>query len=285
MTFCYRVLSASITATVFHDKDKSGTFNTGDTNLSGWRVFLDNGSPGNGTYDAGEPTGQTGTNGSYVFTVAPGASYRISEELLSSSWFASTPVCTAVGPVVANGSATASFGDFQKAVITASTYWDKAEAGPEQRNGRSPDGWTVFLDGNGNRALDAGEASWSTTARGRFSSRSTPGRTGSVRWFSPIGPTPIRLMLPCKSTGAILSPGRRRRRSATTRSRRSAAACSATTTRIGFSTGPTRPVDDGERVLGARSPSDRVAGNRRAARTPSPISTRASPTRCARASR
>jgi hypothetical protein len=201
--------AATITASVFHDKDKSGTLNGGDAALIGWRVFLDLGSPGNGTFDSGEPTGQTGANGSFAFSAVPGASYRICEELLSSDWFASTPVCTSVGPLVGGTNTAAAFGNYQKATITASTYWDKDGLGSfSVGTDVAQSGWTVFVDRNGNNVLDGGDDSGLTDEAGTRQFSVDPGTynvcevvQGGWTNTDPGGATA------CKSTGALPSQG------------------------------------------------------------------------------
>ena len=115
-----------------------------------------------------------------------------------------------MGPVAANGSATASFGDYQKATITASTYWDKDGGGSLTAGTDVPQtGWTVFIDGNGNHGFDAGEATGSTTAGGTFQFPAVDPGTYSVCEVVQSGWTNSDPggAFACKSTGALLSQG------------------------------------------------------------------------------
>jgi hypothetical protein len=69
-----------ISGYVFNDANANGTkATTGESNLSGWRVYVD--SNNNGMYDSGEQNVLTDTSGNYSFTFTTPGTYIISVQL------------------------------------------------------------------------------------------------------------------------------------------------------------------------------------------------------------
>jgi hypothetical protein len=209
VTFCLTKGAApTIAVTTYHDKAKDGSFTAGtDAYLNGWTAFVD--ANGNSQLDGTETQALTSGNGTATLTVAAGAAYRICE-VVPSGWFAVSTSCSTTGTLALNGSTSLSFGNYQKATVTASTYWDKAGDGGNTSGVDSAQiGWIVFLDSNGNSQLDPGEDNGSTVGGGgSFAFGVDPG-TYRVCEVVPTGWTNTDPggNANCKSTGALQSQG------------------------------------------------------------------------------
>jgi hypothetical protein len=64
-----------ISGTVFHDTNKNGVQNSGETGLGNWRVYID--ANNNGKFDSGETSVLTSSSGAWQFTTLPAGTYRI----------------------------------------------------------------------------------------------------------------------------------------------------------------------------------------------------------------
>src|SRR5262249_31836432 len=70
------ISASSVSGTVFHDVNGNGTKDTGESTLSGWRIYADLNL--NSLYDAGEPYVMSDASGSYTLSLSPG-NYSIAE--------------------------------------------------------------------------------------------------------------------------------------------------------------------------------------------------------------
>ena len=70
------------------DENADGLKDTGESVLSGWRIYVDLND--DGAYQAGEPTDVTDTNGEYAILDVPLGTYKV-REVLSSGWAQTTP--------------------------------------------------------------------------------------------------------------------------------------------------------------------------------------------------
>jgi hypothetical protein len=78
----------SISGTVFNDANDNGLQNSGETGLSGWRVYVD--LTDTGTYKSTDPSVVTGTGGTWSFTTLAAGTYYI-RIVPQSGWKLTTP--------------------------------------------------------------------------------------------------------------------------------------------------------------------------------------------------
>lgn len=159
--------AVSISGNVFVDSDGSGTKGNGESAAaSGVVVFLD--SNNNGKLDTGESKATTDATGGYSFTgLKPGA-YNVKLNLDGNK------VTTAGGKITLTPGQTKTgfdVGIYDRSASISGTVFNDQDGSGTQDN---PDtnvttGVTVFLDGNNNGKLDAGEKSTKADANGSFS--------------------------------------------------------------------------------------------------------------------
>jgi hypothetical protein len=89
----------TVSGTVFNDADGNTNPDTGESGLSGWRIFADKND--NGLFDRGEPTTITAADGSYRLTLAAGT-YSI-VEVIQTNWQVTTPDGDSVSVTVTVG--------------------------------------------------------------------------------------------------------------------------------------------------------------------------------------
>jgi hypothetical protein len=100
--------SGTIRGRKFQDDNKNGTEDTGESPLSGWRIYLDLNK--NNHYDTGEPSDVTGQLGNYSITASPGT-YDL-REVMQPGWTASTAEEVSV-TIVRDQVITQDFGNYQ----------------------------------------------------------------------------------------------------------------------------------------------------------------------------
>ena len=154
----------NISGTVFLDADASGTESAGDSGLPNWTVYLD--ANGNGQLDPNEVSTTTDANGNYSFpNLGPGV-YKV-RTVVQAGFSQTTPT-----PADITGQSgldvTADFGNFQTIAISGQVFNDQTGDGIKQAGDAGLQGWTVFLDTNGNGQLDPGEVSTQSDASGNF---------------------------------------------------------------------------------------------------------------------
>jgi hypothetical protein len=169
---------ATISGTVYDDQNGDGVKDNGEGGSAGWAPFLD--ANANGTFDPGEHTAVTDSQGRYTFTVALG-SYKVqlqprdgwAETAPGSNWSWLWNV-----PSVAAGSATQGI-DFgvkhTAATLSGAVYNDVNKSGTRDNNDAGLAGWTVFIDANGSTTLDTDEQTAVTDAQGLYSFTVAPG--------------------------------------------------------------------------------------------------------------
>ena len=159
----------SVSGMKFNDMDGDGVQDAGEPGLEGWTITL------SGPVSM---TTQTDVDGLYEFTGLPDGTYTICETL-QSGWAQTFPTSGAdcgdgtMGHTVAGGQGSSSinnnFGNMQ---ITGSISGVKVE--DINHNGQLDpgegvvEGWTFFIDENGNGALDSGEPTAVTDANGAY---------------------------------------------------------------------------------------------------------------------
>jgi len=154
-----------ISGRVFNDLNGNSGPDSGEPGLAGRTVFLD--SEGNGRLDTGARSVLTASDGSYSFTNLPDGTYTV-RQVLSPQWVQTTTDPPDVSPHSADITGL-NFGDFRTFGISGTVYNDLD--GNANRDSGEPglQGWTVFLDADGDGFLDNGEVSALTDSRGNYS--------------------------------------------------------------------------------------------------------------------
>lgn len=165
------LMAADIRGTVYEDADRSGDRNNGENGISGWTLFLDTNL--DGALNPGERTAITNIDGDYRFSsVAPG-NHRVLL-VMQPQWVATSSVSRDV-TVGTNGSVRADYLVFSGGDIEG-TVWNDADQdgvrdtfpGTGDFSDLGLEGWTIYLDLNGNQLLDASEPSTLTDSAGKY---------------------------------------------------------------------------------------------------------------------
>jgi len=149
----------------WNDVDLDTVWDTGESALNGWTVFLD--ADKDGQLGTDETTATTDANGYYAFGSLPAGEYTVAQ-VVQSGWEQTWPASSHTVTVSTDNLwAETRFGNAQGAVygwtwndLDLDTVWDAGESALE--------GWTVFLDTDKDGQLDAGETSTTTDANGYF---------------------------------------------------------------------------------------------------------------------
>ncbi|MGB3264469.1 MAG: SdrD B-like domain-containing protein [Microcoleus sp.] len=165
----------NITVFKYNDKNANGRYEPGNTPregpIAGVRVYID--ANDNGTLDTGERSLVTDANGRGAFTNITPGNYVV-REVVPTGFSPTTPARVQFN--LANEDANVVFGNTPNSRITGCKFQDLNGNG--YRDGfESPiAGVTIFLDTNGNNALDAGEQTSVSDQFGRWSFENlTPG--------------------------------------------------------------------------------------------------------------
>src|SRR4051794_40981731 len=153
------LMTGDILVTVANDLNNNGVRDAGEPGLSGWTVFVDTNV--NGVHDASDPTLTTDLNGQAHFTGLDTKSWEVFEEL-PAGWQPAVGFKNFDHNSVKEGRTTAT--DFlnvqqSKGSIQGSIWNDLNGDGVHDATDPGLPGWTVFIDANNNRIIDAGETS------------------------------------------------------------------------------------------------------------------------------
>ncbi len=164
-SFGNRPLPGEIRGTKFADLNGDGTRQAGESALAGWTVYID--TDGDKTFDDGEPTAVTGSDGTYALEgVTPGT--HTVREVTRDNWAKTHP---------ARGGHTVDVAPGQE--VTGKDFGNDPDPG-EIRGVKFADGtrdaeegglagWTIFIDQNGNGQRDNGEPTAVTGSDGTYS--------------------------------------------------------------------------------------------------------------------
>ena len=170
---------AVVQGTVWHDHYADGVLDSDDAVIHGWTVFADQ--DGDGTLDTGEPSAQTGTDGTYTLEGLQAGSYTVMVIPVIAGWYVSCPGAGAYGLQVRKGKAVTftgmDFGLYRKVSVSGDVYYDLDGDGKYDHDPYNPSdpnaepklpGWTLYLDDNDNGALDEGETTAVSDEKGHF---------------------------------------------------------------------------------------------------------------------
>ena len=172
----------SITGTVYNDVNADRRLGTGETGLSGVRVFAD--ANGNGLFDLGETSTTSGTNGSYSIAVAPGTVRIVVEAPPSFSATAGSQTVT-VGTA---GASNVNLGLTRvSSDITGTVFADLDGNGARDAGEPVTPGVTVYLDLDGDNRPDIGEPKAITNSSGNYTINFPGPGTYTIREVLPSG--------------------------------------------------------------------------------------------------
>jgi hypothetical protein len=172
----------TVVGTVYDDVDKSGDRTNGENGVSGWTVYLDLDNSGTLNRDVAgdlEPSAVTNQDGDFVIDHLMPGTYRLTE-VMQSGWEATAPMFQDV-TIVRNRDTPSDFFNFSGGDIVGVLWNDLDQDGnratdPSTGAYSEPGlaNWTVFLDLNDDRALDADEPSTLTDSSGNYAFYNLP---------------------------------------------------------------------------------------------------------------
>jgi hypothetical protein len=154
---------AGLSGTVFDDANANGVRDADEAGLAGQLVLLD--ANGNGAADAGETTSTTDDAGRYRFADLRPGSMRVHLST-SGGWLPLQPA--GLYSPKSGDAATRDLAAVRPGVITGTKYDDVNGNSQRDAGEAGIGGWKVFLDDNGNDALDIGERYTLTAADGSY---------------------------------------------------------------------------------------------------------------------
>ncbi len=184
-TYVDRTDRASISGTIWQDRDADGTRDTNDPMLTGRTVWLD--TDNDGVLHSGEPQTIVNAQGRYYFADLTAGTYRVRQQL-PASWISIAPNVNLRTVTVAGGTAYP-FNDFTSrisntGVVTGTAFDDFNRDGIKNGIDRfvpTSTPRTIFADTNNNASLDAGEPSAITGLNGVFTLNDVPSGTPRLR--------------------------------------------------------------------------------------------------------
>ncbi len=169
------LLVGDIAGTLLHDTNGNAVKDPGEEGLVGWTIFVDTNL--NGSLDAGELSMLTNAGGNYLFKNLADGDYSV-REVLPTGWAPSPGTAAVQTATIFDGNEFKA--DFYNVVaevgdITGTAWRDfngdgvrATDPGTGAFTDPALSGWTIYLDRNNNRALDAGEVTTLTDANGHY---------------------------------------------------------------------------------------------------------------------
>jgi hypothetical protein len=184
-----RLLSATISGTVFNDLNASGTVNAGEKGLANETVYVDLNF--DGMFDQGDASVLTDTHGDYDFTVQNAGVYRVS--IVVPSGFRQTDPAKNFYDVIVTGfgdiHSGENFGITSTGIIRGNVYDDLNANQTKDITEQGISGIVVFIDKNKNGKLDKGETSVKTDANGNYRLSALAAGSYVIRVAAPKGLT------------------------------------------------------------------------------------------------
>ena len=185
----------TITGTVYEDLDSNGALTGGENGLADWTVFLDLDHSGTLNQDANgvtEPSATTNPDGVFVLDHLQPGNYRVAA-VIPAGWKPTSPRSLDVS-VVAHHDTPADFFVFGGGSISGTVWNDQNKDGLRATDTVTGsftepglNGWTVFLDLDGNRKLSAVEPATTTAADGSYGFDELPPGDYEVTIVLPAG--------------------------------------------------------------------------------------------------
>ena len=171
-----------ITGTVFNDFNQDGRLTSGETGLSGIRVFVD--ANNNGQFDSGEVSTLSNANGTYSLAVGAGT-FRI--RAVAPNSFANTTLGQNI-TVGTAGAANINLGLTRVQSDITGTVFNDLNGNGTRESGEGPQsGVFVYLDLDGDNRPDVGEPSSITDATGNYRINFPGAGTYFIREVLPSG--------------------------------------------------------------------------------------------------
>jgi hypothetical protein len=160
--------AATLGGTKYQDADANGQIDPGEGGLAGLTFYVDY--DDDGVLDPGEPSGTSDGNGDYVIdNVVPGT-WPL-HELGNPNFVCSFPAACEYNVTVGDGELVTGL-DFANwsGITKTGTKFEDLDADGSDREAGEPGlgGWTIFVDYDGDGALDPGEPSAVTNAGGAY---------------------------------------------------------------------------------------------------------------------
>ncbi|MFM8250395.1 MAG: SdrD B-like domain-containing protein, partial [Planctomycetota bacterium] len=169
------LFAGDIAGTILDDVNNDGIKNNGENGIAGLTVFVD--ANRNGVLDATELRAYTNKDGDYLIRGVTAGSQNV-RHFLATGYTPSTGTSSSRDITVINGTEVkANFFDFKPHVGSiVGTIWQDLDGdgvrGQDPVTGSYTDpgiaDWTVYLDTNSNRLLDAGEVTVTTDSQGHY---------------------------------------------------------------------------------------------------------------------
>jgi protocatechuate 3,4-dioxygenase beta subunit len=162
--------SGTITGLKFNDTNANALLDADEAPLPGWTIFID--ANGNGTLEATEAAAVTGADGRYSFANVTVGNYTL-REVQQPGWTQTTPNPGPVG-ITGGTNAVVNFGNRQFGSISGIKFND-TNANSLFDAGETPlQGWTIYIDANGNGVVDPTEPTTVTGADGSYAFTNVP---------------------------------------------------------------------------------------------------------------
>jgi hypothetical protein len=156
----------TISGVKYQDTNGNGQREASEPGIGGWEFHLINATTG-----AVVATVQSDASGNVIFdnveNLPGGGAYRI-REVPQAGWAQTTPNPADFSPVSGQNVGGQLFGNFGLYTITGTKYIDLNADGQRGANERGLSGFVIFIDANGNGALDVGEPSAFTGPDGTY---------------------------------------------------------------------------------------------------------------------
>lgn len=165
-----QLMASDLSGTVYADDNRDGFRNNGENGIAGWTVFLD--ANKDGALNSGEASTVTNKDGDYSFQSVPAGNVRLATSV-QVGWVATGPSSKDI-VVPTSGTVKTDFFVFSGGQIDGTVWNDQNQNGVRDVNDTGDytepglEGWTVYLDLNQSKSLDAGEPQTLTDASGNY---------------------------------------------------------------------------------------------------------------------
>jgi uncharacterized protein (DUF2141 family) len=176
----------TISGEVFSDINGNGKLDTGETGISGTKVYLDKND--DGKWETGEKYQIVTSTGKYDFDPLTAGTYYV-REALPANYRRTEPSSGKYTCVLTNGvnGTDKNFGDDPRVNISGTVFGDNNSNGKQDSGDGGASGWTIYIDSNNDGKLDDGETSVKTSSTGSFAFNNLKAGTFHIRIQSVSG--------------------------------------------------------------------------------------------------